>query len=51
MASSEVVNVVIDMASEMLTYLLPVIGVMTAITFVVSMLWYWTIGVARRIHS
>jgi len=40
MANADVVNAIIDMTLGAMTYLLPVIGVMAGINFIISMLFY-----------
>lgn len=49
MANTEVVTVIIETVGDMLVYLLPVIGVMTGLTFITSFLLYVTLGQSRRI--
>lgn len=51
MASSEVVNLIIELVSDMLVYLLPVIAVLSGITFIVSFLMNVVMGFARRSTS
>ena len=48
MASSEVVTTVISLAKDVLTYMLPVIGVMAGLVFIFSWIHSITIGAARH---
>jgi hypothetical protein len=48
MANTEVIDIIISTTAEYFTYMLPIIGVMAGITFVVSFLMSVTIGMGRR---
>jgi len=48
MAPASVVNEIISEASTYLTYLLPVIGIMGAIMFIISFLYYTVTRLAAR---
>jgi hypothetical protein len=51
MASSEVVNLIISMTSDFMTYMLPIIGALAGITLVLSFFIYVSVGSARTIFS
>lgn len=48
MASADVIAQIITMTKDFLTYMLPVIGVMAGIIFVITWLMSITIGLGRR---
>lgn len=48
MANTEIVDLIIQQTADMLTYMLPVIGIMAGIIFMISWLMSITIGLGRR---
>jgi hypothetical protein len=48
MASSEVVDQIISLTADFLTYMMPIIGVLAGITFITSWFMSVTIGMGRR---
>ena len=48
MASEEVVLQIIDLTANFLTYMLPVIGILAGINFIVTWLMSITMGLGRR---
>ncbi len=48
MAPSDVVNSVVTMTSDFLTYMLPIIGVLAGIMFVTSFFFSLVMGIGRR---
>lgn len=51
MANSEVVQLIITMTSEFMTYMLPIIATLAGITLVLSFFIYVTLGSARTIFN
>lgn len=49
MASSEIVNLILQTAAESMLYLLPVIGIMSGVVFIIGFLFEVTIGSSRKI--
>jgi len=49
MANEDVVNLVVAAAADMFQYMLPIIGVLAGITFMVSWLMYLTVGLGNRV--
>jgi hypothetical protein len=48
MASSDVVNQIISMTQDFLTYMLPIIAILSGINFMVTWLMSVTMGLGRR---
>lgn len=48
MANTDVINEIITMTADMMTYMLPVIAVLAGITLMISFLLSVTIGMGRR---
>lgn len=48
MAPAEVVTQIIDMTKDFLTYMLPIIGILAGINFMVSWFMSVTMGLGRR---
>lgn len=48
MASADIVNQIISMTGEFLSYMMPIIGVMTGIVFIVSLFLEVTLGTVRK---
>ena len=48
MANTDIVNLILTTAASTLTYLMPVIGIMTGIVFIFSWLYKITIGAAKH---
>lgn len=48
MASSDVVNLIVSVATDSMTYMLPIIAVLAGINFIVSWLMSVTMGLGRR---
>lgn len=48
MANSEVVNLIVSTTAEYFVYMLPIIGILAGITFMVSFLMAVTFGMGRR---
>lgn len=48
MANSDVVNLIISATTNMVTYMLPIIALMTGITFIFTFLVSITVGLGRR---
>jgi len=51
MANTEIIDIIIATTAEAVTYMLPVIGVMTGITFIVSWVMSLTVGLGRRVFG
>lgn len=51
MASEELVTLIIELTANMMEYMLPVIAVLSGITFIVSFLMYVTLGLGRRVFK
>lgn len=50
MANTEIVDLVLSMTSEMFTYMLPIIGIMTGVVFITSFLFDVTINAYKKIR-
>jgi hypothetical protein len=48
MANTEVITTILDLVKDMLTYMLPVIGVLAGIKFMISWLMSVTLGMGRQ---
>lgn len=48
MASTEIVDIIIQLTQEMLVYMLPVIGILAGINFIITWLMSLTLGLGRR---
>lgn len=48
MANTDVINLIIDTTSQYFVYMLPIIGFLSGITFMVSWLMSVTLGMGRR---
>ena len=48
MASSEIVDMIIEMTAGFVEYMLPIMAVIAGINFIFTLLVFWTIGFARR---
>lgn len=48
MANTEVIDVIMSMVAEYFTYMMPIIGVLAGVTFVVTFLMSVTLGFGRR---
>ncbi len=48
MASADIVNLIIQLTSDMLIYLLPVIALLSGLMFLMSLLIHVTIGTVKR---
>lgn len=48
MANDQVVNEIISTTANMLEYMLPVIAIISGLTFIVTFLLYVTVGFGRR---
>ncbi len=48
MANTEIIDIIIQTTSEFFIYMLPVIGVMSGIVFLVTWLMSITLGLGRR---
>lgn len=51
MANTEVVDLIINMTSDFMTYMLPIIGVLAGITLVLTFFIYVSVGSARTIFQ
>ena len=50
MANHEVVDLIIETTADMFTYLLPVLGVLTGLIFITSLLYSYTLGAVKKIN-
>lgn len=48
MANTAVIEIILSMTREYLVYMLPIIAVLSGITFIFTMLFSLTIGLGRR---
>lgn len=48
MANTDVINTIIQLVAEYFTYMLPIVGVLAGITFMVSFFYSVTLGMGRR---
>jgi len=48
MANSEVVNLILTTTSDFFTYMMPIIGILAGISFVVSFFFTVVMGMGRR---
>lgn len=48
MANTEVITIILQLVSQYFVYMLPIIGVLSGITFMVSFLMSVTMGLGRR---
>lgn len=51
MANTEVINLILETTADMLQYMLPIIGILSGIIFIVSFLLYLTVGLGRRVFK
>jgi len=49
MANSAIIDLIIANVADMLTYMMPIIGLLSGIIFIVSFFLYVTIGLGRRV--
>lgn len=50
MANTEVVVLILKTASELIVYMLPILGVLSGLVFIISWLYQWTFGASRSIR-
>ncbi len=48
MANTDVIEIILNMTREYLFYMLPIIAILSGITFIFSMLYSVTLGLGRR---
>lgn len=48
MANTDVITIILDMTRDYFTYMLPIIGVLAGISFIVTFLFSITMGLGRR---
>lgn len=51
MANTEVINLIMQTVGELVVYMLPVIALLSGLTFIFSFLIYVTMGWSRRIFK
>lgn len=50
MANSEIINLIIQTTAEMVTYMLPVLAILSGLVFVLSFLYQGTFGALKNIR-
>jgi len=51
MASEDIVNLVVTCATDTFTYMLPLIGFMAGLSFIVHWLMYITVGIGGKVFK
>lgn len=51
MTNTEVVSQLVTIFGEFITFMLPIIGLMAGLSFIVTWLMYLTVGIGRRVFK